>query len=449
VRLKRSLYSLTVGISSLMLTACFADSSAVCTALEILDLPCASGDTLTLTVPQIAGQLAGSNLIRSNSVHPPTSIELGLISQFENFNLQGLQFTPDWNTWVDNLKSDAGISPSVQIEVTYDLRTSAVLGTVAGGDTQHNFVILDGKFLEISSDYSTWISTQEAQKRVPSEAERTAAIDSIVIAHMSMIQPVPPLYGNPGNLPPDILSKWTDHFKSMAGAIMYHEYGHYWGWALLSGTIRKHQQVSALALHPSGYEDQADLISGMLSKKAGHNPNDGMLMFDLMTYYGLYKLGLAQSFSQVTNSTVLQYTSLNAAYSPISARKNTFGIGYTSFGASTSAVLSESQLATSTSKTHYNDAMDQRDNYSVRQTLQQDGAVGICEVYRVRDYIDAYTDSTYAIVVKFDSEERTYEDMLATIRAVFREASPNVEVREEQAYQQKGALVFVYTYADR
>ena len=119
----------------------------------------------------------------------------------------------------------------------------------------------------------------------------------------------------------------NEYFWSMFGAVYYHEYAHYYLYAILD-FLRGQFDISGIVLYTSAIEDDADYMSGVLIAKAGLNREVAKLEFELMTYYWGRRNGLYDEFSEVPSDAVIQFTKISSAYSPLATRKANFSNGY-------------------------------------------------------------------------------------------------------------------------
>jgi hypothetical protein len=226
---------------------------------------------------------------------------------------------------IATLKSQAGIDPSVPIYVTPDILCG---NSFAGGITGYGIIFVDGKFLAVLYEYATYLALVDLNE---APTDQFTAINNIVYAHSAA--PCVDLGEQVffrSSLTPAGVALATKHFDSLSGAIMYHEYGHYWAWAYVDSLRLQFVPGAQLFYYPSKIEDDADFISGALSKRAGHELALGQQMFDLMAFEGFLRLGLASNIQQI-DSAYAQFLQTSPSYQSLAGRKQTFANGYAGY----------------------------------------------------------------------------------------------------------------------
>lgn len=233
--------------------------------------------------------------------------------------------TPIWNGAIGRLKQQAGIDDAVEIDVVPDLQT---LVSAGGGATGTGLVVVDGKFLDILFEYAHYVAMAENGE---TSDPVISALDGIVAYHDALSgQNVPPGYYAAQS--PEAQDAAVAHFDSFAGAILYHEFGHYWSWACIDSVRFQYAVGTGIYYWPSKVEDDADLISGVLSAKAGHAQADAIAMIDLMAFYTLYRQRYVQSFADV-EAAYIQYVQMAQNYSSLAGRKQLIQQGYADWAA--------------------------------------------------------------------------------------------------------------------
>ena len=210
-----------------------------------------------------------------------------------------------------------------------DTRINAGIGFSVGGHAGHGYVALDGKLLDIMNEVANYQAKFESGSTID---PLQFAVDNIVAYHNNAAGhavPVECCYPL-GSLTDAERERSDEIWESMVGAIFYHEFGHYYLLFFLD-RVRSSLDFTGLVSYSSVSEDDADFIAGVLSAKAGHDPQWGQFTFDLMTYYIGQGMGQFPTFSAVTNNAVVQFGSSSNAYSPLAIRKVNFQRGYDAF----------------------------------------------------------------------------------------------------------------------
>lgn len=192
-----------------------------------------------------------------------------------------------------------------------------------GGFANHDAIFLDGKLLDVLRDVANFLATSGPL----SQAQLYAGIDNIVLHHASVEGfPAPMLYPT-HTLPAQVCGAADGFFFDMAGAILYHEFGHHWAYGCVDQWLMQGSAAGVLFPYPSKMEDDADIIAGALTRKAGHDLQRAQLTFDLLTFlfgarnWQYTSLAQAQSYEA-------QFTQTNPSYSPPARRHHLIAQGY-------------------------------------------------------------------------------------------------------------------------
>lgn len=120
-------------------------------------------------------------------------------------------------------------------------------------------------------------------------------------------------------------------FEELSGAITYHEYGHFWAYGMVDSILLRLTPTpfggSLFYFFPDKVERDADFISGVLSKKAGHKREIAEQMFDILAFAHLYRSAGLRDIRQVESS-YIQYLRNSPQYQPLNGRKQDFARGY-------------------------------------------------------------------------------------------------------------------------
>lgn len=273
--------------------------------------------------------------VRSLSVRPisrdaceaPTQAEAQTCSVDDARLIGNIQTTGDWNCLMAWLATQAGIATNVDIRVATDLLATPI--PAGGGVTGGNVVFVDGKFLEILSEYANYLALAEAGQATE---DAFSAVNRIVSAHNSVHGArADPLFYPTGILPVELTGSAFLHLQAMAGAILYHEYGHYWAWGCVDRLRLGLASSVGFYVYPPKIEDDADLISGILSAKTAHDEFDSMMTIDLMAFYTMQRAGLAIDFRMIAFDYDQQFRQMNQAYESLAIRKQLISRGFADY----------------------------------------------------------------------------------------------------------------------
>lgn len=274
--------------------------------------------------PEILGAKALSQATIDRDICEGTTPKEDSICRLRDSQVPSLPSTQVWDHLIHDLRVTAGIAFNVPISVTPDLVFATSIG---GGLTGHTFVVVDGKFLDILAEYSTYLVLAETGQ---TGVSRVQAIDAIVARHNSAsgTNAQPTLFVQSSLAGTGDVQRVESYLRDFAGAILYHEYGHYWAWGCVDTLRATLPATNLLYFYPSKIEDDADLIAGVLSAKTGHSLARSQEMVDLMAYYTLNRFGMAQSFGQVAASYAGQFQQPNRMYQSLAGRKATIARGF-------------------------------------------------------------------------------------------------------------------------
>lgn len=278
----------------------------------------------------VVAQLRSANLSRDPTQLPTTLQEGVILNDFDSFrtltinraNTLGLKYS----TSINILNQRAGIvnSPAF-VEDDIRLNSNPSLSNIAGGHAGHSYISIDGKFIDILNEIANYMAKKEIGFTTESFDQ---AVKNIVSIHNASFggaiqeccYPLDDL-----TAAERVLS--DDYFRSMFGAVYFHEYAHYYLYAALD-LHRGQFDISGIILYSSTTEDDADFISGALISKAGLNPSIAVLELDLMTYYSGRRIGIFDEFSEVSDNALVQFSQVASTYSPLATRKANFLNGY-------------------------------------------------------------------------------------------------------------------------
>lgn len=279
---------------------------------------------------QVAAALKG-NIDRDPTQWPSLNEDYLLTSRDHSYIIPSLPaVTSQYGRDLSRLRAAAGISLAVPMQAVVDLQCAVPYG---GGITGHNLITVDAKFFDVLKDYAAYLTLSEQGH---TNEMRASALARITLLHNSF-----PCANLPLNrfiyasIPSTNSASTQAKYDSMAGAILYHEFGHHWTWALLDG-LRINNAYWAFGVvpyyvYPAKSEDEADLIAGILTRKAGHNATLAMEMIDIMALYVFHRqYGTYPDISNI-QSIQLQYARMNQQYSALAARKALIQAGYNAY----------------------------------------------------------------------------------------------------------------------
>lgn len=230
--------------------------------------------------------------------------------------------SPDWGCQVERLTTKVGISTSQRFDVAVDLMSTVGFG---GGVTGHELIVIDGKLLEVLDELALYLTLAEDGLTT---VDLATAINRIVAAHMSVRSRFAPRMVFTASLGPSATTRFEQHFDSLAGAFVFHEFGHHWAWSCLDQALQNESLRRGFLPYPQKMEDDADLISGVLSRKAGHQLSEVQLAYDVLTLFGVVQSGQPPDFARVALDYQQQFVSQSSNYSPLAVRKDNVRVGF-------------------------------------------------------------------------------------------------------------------------
>ncbi len=232
------------------------------------------------------------------------------------------ELTNDWDCEFQRLQARAGISVAVQFQGAVDLM--ATLG-VGGGVAGHELIVIDGKLLEVLDEVAVYLTFSE---RGLTTLDLPTAINRIVAAHMSVRLARVPRTIFTAPLSPALATRVEEHFDSLAGAFVFHEFGHHWSWICLDQLLQQWAMQRGFFVYPAKIEDDADFISGILNRKAGNTLSDVQLAYDVLALLGVVHQGQPPNFLGVALDYQRQFLTQSPSYSPLAVRKDNVRRGF-------------------------------------------------------------------------------------------------------------------------
>ncbi|MHC4470864.1 MAG: hypothetical protein ACYTDY_09085 [Planctomycetota bacterium] len=224
--------------------------------------------------------LAQSAISRDPRWPDPTLFESQILAGNDVQILSGALAVPGYDAYdetVDRLLARAGILGNIEfITVTRFPDSWGAIGGLAG----HDILLLDGKYLDILREYAN----AQARFRL---SFIPPLIDEIVENHNATLQPNPDGYVYRTSDLDDVERQRADRiFESLAGLIVYHEFGHYFLYHQLK---RLRESASPLAFFnplTRFAESQADIVAGILASKVGLDELLAQQAYDILGLYG-------------------------------------------------------------------------------------------------------------------------------------------------------------------
>lgn len=232
---------------------------------------------------------------------------------------------------ITQLKADANIDPLVNFQVTPDIRCNLPGSLVAGGQAGSSLLILDGKLFDIYAEVANW-SVLHGDGAITDPFDQ--AVTRIVSYHDSApCQQLAPILYPDRFLSFSQLQRSIALFRQLAGNVIFHEYGHYWQGAMYQQLLQKitGTDVYSNYLFPSRFEDEADVIAGILGKKTGALVINLQVAHDLMTYKGMRHIYPQLAYRDFILSADALVSSVDRSHSTPSQRKTLLKTGYDAY----------------------------------------------------------------------------------------------------------------------
>lgn len=276
----------------------------------------------------LASELSQGQLTRSPCAPVANADEANFLAQQDARNLAPIALTAAYAPLLDELLRRASISaPRVVFGVATDLQTAYPIG---GGVTGHDFVLVDGKFLDILSEYSVYLAMVDFGF---TDFERSEALSLIVPLHNAQAGVnLAPQFFLYDELSPDAQAWAAEIMLSLAAFILYHEYGHYYLASALEKTQRAAAGLPPEFIYDNDFEDDADEVSGMLTAKALLFEPLAEDAIDLMAFQLMNRQYFVSDIAEVEESYSAQLTE-GFGYSSLATRKQTFSGAFQHYAA--------------------------------------------------------------------------------------------------------------------
>lgn len=300
---------------------------------------CGGGDSggsgAVVQVPyeiQIARALQPAGLSKNPVISPLVTPFINEPIALAQIDLQALQNTSRflllnrYSVILSRLMQRGGIG-RLDTRIASDLACSAA--QAGGGIASDSVIVMDGKMLDTMADVANGLALRESGRSTLSISQ---VVDAAAAHQMSFMRLCG--FSNPLAFPDGLLTtiesdRATEIFTQFFGGILFHEFGHVWNWHSLV-QIREQLFVpgGGFFRYTSAIEDNADLISGILNAKSGHNPFYTKMAYDLMAFTYLYRRSpSAFSFNQVT-AWESQYSRISNTHSSLAVRKSLVDGGF-------------------------------------------------------------------------------------------------------------------------
>jgi hypothetical protein len=280
---------------------------------------------------QLARQLAPVGIEKNPDFFPVAGVinEPALLAAKDQELLQAsgaLSVAPRFVNTLSKIAVRAQIA-RVNVFVVNDLACTSV--PFGGGVATNAVIVLDGKLLDLMADVANGIALVETGRLQATISQVVDAAAAQQLAFGRYCAASDPLSFPDGALTQAERDRGVEVFAQLVGGLLFHEFGHIWNWHTLAGL---RDQI----LFPSGgffrytsaLEDNADLIAGVLSAKAGHDPSLTKLTYDLMTFTYFYRRAPLQTTFAAVQSWETQYQQSSPTYSSLATRKALIDAGY-------------------------------------------------------------------------------------------------------------------------
>lgn len=266
---------------------------------------------------QLTRNLSLENIDRDPQQAAPRANELPPLNFLDANLKRSAQYKTRYGTQLSRVMSNAEFQNNVSVYIEDDMRFNLSVSGFIGGYTGHNVIALDGKFIDILWEVSTYLAGAEAGLY---SMTKDQAVSQIVKALNQKKGYLGEQVFFRQSLNANSILRADYFFESLAAGILYHEYGHYYHYHALDHQRAANTADEARVSHSSFNEDQADEVAGMLLAKAGYDVALGSEMLDMMAYYGLNREVPSANYSDVTENAVFQNTSYKM-YSSYADRK--------------------------------------------------------------------------------------------------------------------------------
>ncbi len=190
------------------------------------------GDDDEIQIP-LEAALAGDPISRDPNHSKPTPFEQVSLDVLDD-SLAALADAFPYDAYDaagDFLLDAVDVDPGPNGQVLTDFRDAGLL--FGGGAAGHDVLILDGKFLDILSEYATFLALSQTGQDLTDPED---ALDTIVVSHNAS-----PMTNSGGitwmvdDLDAPTLAISNDIFSALMGGVLYHEFGHVYLFHVLDG----------------------------------------------------------------------------------------------------------------------------------------------------------------------------------------------------------------------
>ena len=281
--------------------------------------PAGEGDPTTVVTPPLcpwSAALAGSGVVRDSTQPPPTFQEAQHLVAADGRLWSDVTVAPlvsHYDAAIATIRARAGIG-NVPISVVSDMRLAAPsVAAYGGGVAGHGFFVVDGKLLDVLSEFARYRALVEAGVAFQDD---DGALNTIVGAHNQFVGAAPSgLFFTADALTSPQAARANELFLRWAAPIVYHEFGHVFLWNALDRLRATTGQLPRFFVSTSLNEDDADRVAGALTRKSGGSATDIVVLFDVLTFYALRRGGQVTTIQQVRSPQV-QHTGSNTYSSP-------------------------------------------------------------------------------------------------------------------------------------
>lgn len=281
---------------------------------------------------QQARELAASALVKRGGLSPLPDESLALGQMDQQLTAAAAPFVQP-NRYVatfNRLAQRASIG-QVQAAVVSDLACTVM--PFGGGVSSDRVLVLDGKLMDMFAEVSNALALREAGRLGASLEQMVDAAAGRQLAFGTFCLASDPLAFPDAVLTAEEQARAVEIFTQLTGGIFFHEFGHVWGWhALLKLRDGALWPGGGFFAYTSAIEDNADITSGILAAKSGHDLSRAQLAYDMMAFVYFYRQSPGSVSYAATQSWNAQYARSSPTYSSLATRKQLLGLGAASWG---------------------------------------------------------------------------------------------------------------------
>ena len=238
---------------------------------------------------RLEASLGQAEIVRDPNGAGPDGVELSRLGVYDDA-LEDLARQSGFNLFYDGiletLRVQVGIDPRYCIVVANDFRDSLFLEGEVGGVAGDCVLLLDGKLLDVLLEYATYLTLVDIGFVVD---DSIAAVDEIVFLHNGVSGATTGgfLYRY-GSLPLQVRPQAEFYLLNLLQTVFYHQFGHLYLDHTLAA-LRDLGSLDPVVPRLEGEEDDADLVAGMLVRKANGDLFRALEVIDIVTFFVLQR----------------------------------------------------------------------------------------------------------------------------------------------------------------